>query len=779
MTVRKKRRQPAPQPPQKPGAAPAPARPTRWGWRERTVLALLAVLVLVAFAPVVGNDFVSYDDRSYITENPHVRSGLTEQGIYWGLTTLHHGAAATWHPLVWWSLMLDAQIYGADRAAGFHITNLLWHLGSTLLLFAALRRLTGSLWPSALVATLFAVHPLNVEPVAWVSERKGILSTFFWMLSLYLYARYVERPSLGRYLLVVLAFVLGLMSKPMLVTLPFVFLLLDFWPLGRLRIGKGWWVRLPNRTRHESCQDGNPNPQHGKATPTEGSAEPTSLPRLLMEKLPLLALSAVFCVITVISQSKAGAISSLESLPLTSRLELAVMSYLAYLEGAFYPVHLAACYPIGIENYHPAQVIATAAVLLIVSGILLWQARRVPYLAVGWLWFVGTLVPVIGLVQIGNAAVSDRYAYIPLVGLLIAVSWSLQVIAQRWHCPRAATGLTVLVVGSFMVLSARQARVWRNTDTLWEHALEVTPNNYVAHNNLAVEFQKRNQMGPALAHFEEALRIKPAYTYALNGKGQCLMAQGQLPQAITWFQEAIRYDPSLAMSHLNLGAALGNTGAWQAAADEFREVLRQEPDSPEAQLNLARALLRLNQPQEAAAQFRIAMSLQPNPVAVLPELGRAYQLSGDWQQAEGCFRRLVALQPSQATYHRELALCLSHRGQSQQAREAYQEALRLNPNWPATDQSRAWRLATDRAPAQRWGPMAVLMAERVVAVKGDDAQALDTLAAAYAESGRFEEAVRTATRASQQARAAAQTGLAGEIEARLHLYEKRQPYHAP
>jgi tetratricopeptide (TPR) repeat protein len=650
--------------------------------------------------------------------------------------------------------MLDAQLYGSGSSSGFHLTNLLWHLGSTLVLFAALTRLTGSIWPSAFAAALFAVHPLNVEPVAWVSERKGILSTFFGMLSLWAYARYAEQPELRRYLLVGLALVLGLMAKPILVTLPFVFLMLDFWPLGRLRISG--------------------------ASRGEGPPAWTTIRGLVLEKLPLLALSAIFSALAVITQAKGGALTSLVSLPLSSRFELATMSYLLYLKRVFCPIRLAAYYPLRIEDFRLEEALAAAALLLMVTGIVLWQARRAPYLTVGWLWFLGTLVPVLGLVQVGSQAQADRYTYLPSVGLFIAVSWCLASLGGRCHYKKWAIGPAAVMLSGLMVLSARQVRVWKNTETLWAHALAVTKNNHVAHNNLAIELQQHGDLNAALSHFELALQIKPGYTLALNGKGQCLMELGKLAEAISCFQAAVRCDPALPLSHNSLGVALAYAGEHEAAANEFGDVLRLEPENADGHLNLGRASLRVGRPKEAAAHFLAGMRLKGSETAVLPELGRAYQMSGDWQQAEACFRLLVALDPQKAVYHKELALCLSHLGLAQQATGSFRESLRLDPRWPSTDLSRAWRLATDTQPALRWGQLAVLLAEKVVEAKGQqDARSLDTLAAAYAEAGRFDEARQTAGKARDQAQATGQKVLAREIEDRLRLYEKGQPFRAP
>jgi tetratricopeptide (TPR) repeat protein len=716
------------------------------------IIGVLVGSTFLTFAPVFQNDFVSYDDRAYVTENPRVQSGLTWHGLYWGLTTLHYGAAATWHPIVWWSLMLDAQLYGPATPSGFHLTNLLWHLASCVLLFAALRRMTGWLWPSALTAALFAAHPLNVEPVAWVAERKGILSTFFWMLSLWCYVRYAEQPSLVRYLCVLLAMILGLLAKPMLVTLPFVFLLLDYWPLGRLRLGR--------------------------APSTEAGSPGVSLLRLTLEKLPLLGLSAAFSVIAVVSQTKGGALASLASTPLSARWELAAISYVTYIKRAICPLGLAAYYPFAISDLSLATAAEAAILLLALTGLCLWYARRAPYLIVGWLWYIGTLVPVIGLVQLGSSAQADRYAYVPLVGVFMATTWSMAALAKHWGAERWAIRAAVLVVGVLMLLSSRQVRVWEDSDALWTHALAVTSHNYVAHNNLAIEFKKRGELDEALNHFDEALRIAPGHPFALVGRGQCLLALGRFPEAVSCFRAAIQSEPGLSLPHQNLGAALARSGATAAAAEEFRTALQLDRDNTDALLGLARALHRQGQAKEAIPDFLAVMELRGSDATLLSELGTAYQMSGDWQRALATFRRLVELRPDSATDQSELAFCLSRLGLAEQATEAYHKSSALDAIWPSKQLARAWRMATDGETGNRWGERAALLAEKVIEVTGQtDARALDVLGAAYAEAGRFGQARETATRARALARAAGQGALVQDIETRLRLYEKSQAFH--
>lgn len=430
--------------------------------------AALALLTVLAFLPSLANGFVLLDDPLYVTGNPRVREGITQDGLAWALTA---NVANNWHPLTVLSHMLDVEIFGLPPA-GHHLTSLLLHLASVLLLFEALRRMTGSAFRSALVAALFAVHPTRVESVAWVAERKDVLSGVFWMLALLAYAAWVRRPSVGRYLLVALAMALGLASKPMLVTLPCVLLLLDLWPLGRRRLGS-----------------------------------------LVFEKLPLFALSATSSVMTL--RYQATSLAPLEALPWDLRLSNAVVSYAAYLGKAFLPRDLAVFYPFPMEI--PAWKVAASAVLLaLLTGLAAWKARRSPWLLVGWLWFLGTLVPVIGLVQVGRQAMADRYTYLPFIGLFLAVVWGVAELAERRRDVLRAvlTVSSVLAVLALAVMTRAQTRRWTDSVTLFQHALAVTEDNYLAHLGLAKALASQGDREGAAAQYRAALAIRPGLVQA-------------------------------------------------------------------------------------------------------------------------------------------------------------------------------------------------------------------------------------------------------------------------
>ncbi|MBV8487934.1 MAG: tetratricopeptide repeat protein [Planctomycetaceae bacterium] len=562
------------------------------GWRFRAWLIAAALLLAVvgAFTPVLKGDFLYFDDQLNVTANPHVRTGLCRANLIWGATLVKY----FWHPLFLWSLMLDAQIFG-DHAAGFHLTNLAWHGCNVLLFFAVLTKMTGDLWPSALAAGLFAVHPLNVEAVAWISERKGVLSTCFWILSLLAYARYAAKPGPGRYLVTLLAMVLGLMAKPMLVTHPFVLLLLDFWPLSRMG------------TRREPGVSAS----RPAGTSLKAGMRTRRLGRLVAEKLPLLLVAIVFSGVAIVAQDRGGTLPSGEKLILSSRLKNAALSYVIYLKQAVLPVDLAAFYPHPEDALKTGPAVAAALAIAAVTLATLRWRYRAPYLLVGWLWYLVSSIPVIGLVQVGSHARADRYTYVPMIGIFIAVSWLVADLSRRWHLQRASFAAAAVVLSFLMAMSWVQCQYWRNTVTLWEHALQVTKNNYLAHNNLAIELMKQGKNDSAMRHFQEALAIKPGYAYALNGVAILAMQQGDSQAAVRYLQAASRSQPTLALTHFNLGVVYANLGHNEQAAGEFRRCLHLDGEYPDAHLYLGRILLMQGRADEAAETLASALVLNP------------------------------------------------------------------------------------------------------------------------------------------------------------------------
>jgi len=569
------------------------------------VIAGLSLLVLLVFGQVGRHPFINYDDDVYVYENPHVRGGLSKEGVSWAFTTFD---AANWHPLTWISHMTDVQLFGLD-AGWHHRVNVLFHLANTVLLFLVLWRMTGGLWQSAFVAALFAVHPLHVESVAWVAERKDVLSTLFWLLTMGAYLGYVRRPSVRRYLPVFVFFALGLMCKPMLVTLPFVLLLLDGWPLGRLSV------------------------------PTLG--------RRILEKTPLLGLSTVSCIITYVAQGRGKAISSLDVIPLGLRVSNALVSYVAYLWKAVWPAPLAIFYP------HPATVGAgipawkiSGAVLLLagISFLALRERQRRPYLAAGWLWYLGTLVPVIGLVHVGGAAHADRYTYVPLVGVFIAVAWGISDSLSGWRWRRpvlwASGGAVVVALSAAAWI---QAGYWRDNVTLYSHAVAVTEKNWMALTNLGAAYEESGKPQEAVICYQKALRIKPEYAHAWYNLGVASGKLGRVQESIGYYREVLRIDPTYVNAWYNLGLASAKQGQLQEAIGYFLETVRIKPGNALAWYNLGVAHARLGLIQEAIGYIRESLRMDPKYAKAWQLQGIIYEKLGRRKEAEDSFREAERL----------------------------------------------------------------------------------------------------------------------------------------
>ncbi len=547
------------------------------------VLSLALVLaVCLAYWPVVGNNFVNYDDDVYVTENRQVREGLTWRGVGWAFTSV--GYAGNWHPLTWLSHMLDVTLFGLNPR-GHHLVSLGLHAGNAVLLFLVLRAMTGAVGRSALVAALFAVHPLHVESVAWVAERKDVLSTFFWLLATTAYLWYVRQRSPGRYLAVIGAFALGLMSKPMVVTLPCVFLLLDHWPLGRTR---------PLASASQS----------GKGARSEWVP-------LVLEKLPLFALSALSAGLTWMAQSGSGAV--LQGLPFQYRLANALVAYTGYLQKTVWPFKLAIFYPHPEDSLPAWQVLAATVFLASVTALVLWHRERRPSLVTGWFWYLGTLVPAIGLVQVGVQAMADRYTYIPLIGIFILAAWGLP--SSAVDGPRqnkAAVGAGALLFAGLMTLTWIQTTFWRDDVALYEHALAVTKDNYLAHGNLGAAYVRLGRTEEAIGHFKEALRLRPDHPEANYSLGQIVARRGKLDEARDYFRKAIRVKPDFADAHNALGAVFFEEGNLGEALEHFREATRNKPDHVAAHFNIGVALERMGRSEEAVQEFRTALRLNPD-----------------------------------------------------------------------------------------------------------------------------------------------------------------------
>src|ERR1039458_9752842 len=656
-----------------PPAEKAGSRMAQISWKEKLcrpvcICWLLALATLAVFLPVAGQGFVNYDDSDYVTENAHVQSGLKWENVIWAFTTGH---ASNWHPLTWLSHMLDCQLFGL-KAGPQHLVSVGFHIANTLLLFLLLRRMTSALWRSGLVAALFALHPLHVESVAWASERKDVLSAFFFLLTIWAYVRYVEvqspksnvqsqgtRNTLHAprctlhaarfYLLSLSFFALGLMSKPMLVTMPFVLLLIDYWPLRR-----------SGATRRES--------------------QPLAGLLLLLEKVPFFVLSVASSVITFLVQRKGGAVST--ALTFGERIANALVSYVRYIGKTFWPKNLSILYP--HPGHWPAwQVMVSAGLLLVVSAAVVLMAQRRPYLVVGWLWFCGTLIPVIGLIQVGIQSMADRYTYVPLIGLFIMLAWGIDELmpARPWRCSALAIGAALLLTACGF-LTERQIRFWRDSEALFGHAVKVTRDNYLAYNNLGYYLNNQGRTAEAMENYRQALKINSAYDDALNNLGYALAGQKKYAEAIPLYEAALRVRPRHAEVHNNLGNALSETGKIDEAIQHYLIALQEKPDHADAHNNLGIALAMKGRLDEAITHFHEAIRCKPNYASAHSNLGNALAVQHKLDEAIKEYQESLRLKPDDAQAHNNLGNALAEQGKVEAANEHYGQALRLNADNP-------------------------------------------------------------------------------------------------
>jgi Tfp pilus assembly protein PilF len=607
---------------------------------NRRICLGLILLNLAIFSGVRSYGFAALDDSLYVTNNHNIAGGLTLESIRWAFTT---DRAGYWVPLMWLSHILDIQFFGMNAGA-HHIVNVLFHITNTLLLFGLLQRLTGGLWQSAVVAALFAVHPLRVESVAWIAERKDVLSTLFWILTVWAYATYVRRGSTRRYLLVLLCFAAALMAKPSVVTLPAVLLLLDYWPLSRA-----------NRWR-----------------------------RLVWEKVPMIAMAALSSVFTLAFHGARQGLSDLAALPFTTRLANAAVSYVAYLRDTLWPAGLAPFYP-----YEPLPAWQVGGSLLVLAGLsafALSKVRSHPYLIVGWLWFIGTLVPTIGLVQAGLQSRADRFTYVPLVGLFIAAAWGIPALMDRWLGPwqhRRAALCTAAVISIFaLTVAARaQAAYWRDSLTLWQHALETTKGNYIAHDIVGLSLAEGGRLNEAVDHHRQALALAPGFHQARNNLGTALAREGRLEEAIQEFRAAVASGRATAAMHRNLGLALAMTGNNDDAMAQFNEALRIEPADVASHTNLGDVFFREGNLEEAIVRYREALRIQPRFALAHNNLATALASLNRPDEAIVHYEEALRLQPGLAEAHNGMGDILAIRGDYDRALFHFSEALRIRPDF--------------------------------------------------------------------------------------------------
>lgn len=653
--------------------------------RRTLLLSLLLVLVVFGvFLPATRNDFTSYDDPLYVSANSHVQHGLTWAGIKWAFRCT--GGTANWHPLTWLSHMLDCQVFGL-RPWGHHLTSIVLHSANALLLFFLLRAMTGAIWRSAVVAALFGLHPIHVESVAWVAERKDVLSACFWLLTFWFYCIYAKKPALrprrAFYALSLVCFVLGLMSKPMLVTVPFVLLLLDYWPLRRL--------------------------------------EPSTVRRLIIEKIPFFGISTVISINTFLIQKESGEMSMVGTLPFVWRLENAIISYARYLGKIFWPVDLAVFYP-HPGHWPPGSVLAATVVVAAVSVLMLVMGRRHRYLPVGWFWFLGTLVPVIGLVQVGAQSMADRYIYMPSVGIFLVLVWGACDLAERW--PKAAGIETVsaaVVLALCSVLTIHQISYWQNSTTLFKRAASVTKDNWRAlnnlgaallhdgrldeaekvlqeaallnpgdasvHNNLAGVLMRQRRFEEAIEELRKVLSFRPTEVTARVNLGAVLVNRGRFAEAIPYLEAAVKLAPKNSAGHDMLGIALLGTGRFAEAIEQYRTGVSLNPESPVIRNNLGIALMRAGSLDEALAQFQESLHLKPDSAQTYRNMGEVQAKEAHWDAAATNYQKSLQLEPTSAEGHFQLALVLIRLNKRTDAIDQLRQALRLQPNFSQAAQA--------------------------------------------------------------------------------------------
>lgn len=625
----------------------------------------------MAFGQTRHHEFINFDDDVYVFQNPPVTAGLTQHGFVWAFTRVDH---ANYHPLTTLSHMVDYQLFGAN-AGGHHVTNVLLHAATAICLFLVLLQMTGTMWRAAFVAFIFALHPFRVESVAWVAERKDVLSGLFFVLTLGAYARYVKKPSALRYGLVLVGYILGLLSKPMLVTLPFVMLLLDYWPLQRLDFRAAGFFKKNSR--------------------------------LFVEKIPFFVLSLTGCIVTIKAQS--DVIRRAAEVTLPHRLGNAIVGYAHYLEQYLWPANLAPFYPLPLDG-HPSSVIAISLVLLVVFSFAIWHGRKkYPWNLTGWLWYLGMLIPVIGLIQVGEQARADRYTYLPQIGIGILITWTIAEMSRTWENRGALLWsgalASILALG---ITTHKQVTYWHDNETLWLHTIACTSDqNALAQSNLGNHYYQIGRFDDALYHCQKALEVWPDDPAANNLVGYVALQRGQMDEAVKHFQIALEAQQNYAPARNNLGLALLQSGHVDDAITQFQQALKINPDVPDTQNSLGYALLKKGQADQAIAHYRRALELKPDYVGAANNL--------------------------------------------------------------------AWTLATNPNDSVRNGTQAVQFAEHANQLSPGNLVILRTLAASYAEAGRFPDAIATDSQAFQIASSQGKTAFVKVLQHEIDLYNSSQP----
>jgi len=597
---------------------------------------LLIILSFLVYGQVSHFDFVNIDDELYVTQNDRVQDGVSASGIIWSFTS---SQAANWHPLTWLSLMIDHDIY-ALNAGGYHFTNLLFHILNTLLLFFLLNKMTGAVYRSFFVSALFALHPMHVESVAWISARKDVLSTLFWLLTIWAYFLYAKQPGIKRYLAVFIFFALGLMSKPMVVTLPFILLLLDYWPLRRFPFQK----------------------------------------KLILEKIPLFVLTVASAAVTYLVQKQAGAVGTIENYPLDIRIFNAIISYARYLEKAILPINLSVYYP--YPEMWPIWQVVLVGIMIILLSILIWRKiERYPYLPLGWLWYLGTLVPVIGIVQVGSQAMADRYSYIPFIGLFIMIAWGVPDLIKNWPHKKIILGsIGALIILVISLLSWQRCQLWGDKVALWSDAL----NNYkiaFAYNLRGLSFAEKGNLQRALAHYSSALRVNDKYVYALNNRAIAYATVGQNDLAFKDYQQAINIKPNYADAYYNRALLHSKIGRYGLAILDFTSAIKFDPSMADAFVSRGIAFGNQRQFDKALADFNQALNINRNFFHAYFNRGIVYDVYQQYDLAAADFMKALRIKPDHAEAHYHMGIIFAKTGKYEKSISHFKRALQIKPDY--------------------------------------------------------------------------------------------------
>lgn len=715
--------------------------------QRRTIALICLILAVVTFAvywPVRGNDFVNYDDNVYITENAHVRNGLNWPDLKWAFTTGHTGYS---HPLTWLTHQLDYERYGG-WAGGHHLTSLAIHILNSLLLFLLFFRMTRAIWPSAFVAAIFAIHPLHVESVAWVAERKDVLSGLFFLLTLHAYAFYTKKPRLLRYLLALFLFALGLLSKPMIVTLPVVLLLLDYWPLRRMTFG----ASKADRSREQP------------------------IGWLILEKVPFLFMAAAWSLITFIIVRESRLVVEEPHLGVWLRGANALVSYATYFLETFWPRDLSVFYP------HPVVwpwgiVLGATTLLALISALCIARKSVAPYLIVGWFWYLGMLVPVIGLIQAGAQARADRYTYLPQIGLCLALSWGLADVFKNWSYRRYILPAGATVVLALLVCATwYQTQVWRDSESLWRHALATTSDNDAAHIGLCDALLQKGRADEAMRHAEMALRIRPNGVDAHNHLGIVLASKGRPDDALIHFQRVLEMKPNRPKLHYNLATVLLQKGQVDEAISHFQKELQIQPGFVDAHNNLGIALSQRRKADEALVHFQRALEIDPNRPRVNYNLANVLLQKGQADEAIVHLQKELQIQPNYTEALNDLGIAFSQKGQINDAIAHWQKTLEVQPENLNALCNLAWIFATYPDASIRNGAKALNLAQHASQLSGGtNPRILRLVAAAHAENGQFAEAIGVAQKAVQLATALGDSGLVQNLQTNVALFQASSP----